>query len=71
MSITENITKAEHSASFLLQDLRALNRECDPVMSLLVLQEIEAVAKLQARLSSLASAIESRDVDSASPAPGA
>lgn len=56
----ENATKAMQCADLLLQDLQALNRTGDAMVSLLVLPEIEKVATVQARLGAILSTLKAK-----------
>lgn len=68
----ENAIKAAQTADLLLSDLRELNRTGGPVLSMMVLPEIQRAAELKTKLEGLASALKSEmDEDVGAPAPSA
>lgn len=54
----ENTVKAAQSADLLLSDLQQLHRSCDPILSLLILPEIEKIALVKNRLEEIASTLQ-------------
>lgn len=56
----EEAVKAEQAVDLLVQDLQSLNAGADPVVSLLVLPEIEKAAAIHNRLKSLTMALTER-----------
>lgn len=58
--VIENATKAAQCADLLLQDLQALNRNGNAMVSLLVLPEIEKVAGVKSRLEAIKSALKTQ-----------
>lgn len=58
--ILEDATKSQQTAALLLSDLQSLNSRGDPVVSLLVMPEIETIAKSSNRLTELVFALEER-----------
>jgi hypothetical protein len=54
----ENTTIAMQCADLLLQDLKELYSSCDPVVSLLILPEIQNVVGIKQRLEAIISALK-------------
>ena len=46
----ENATKAAQCADLLIQDLQSLHRSCEPIVSLLILPELEKAVGIKQRM---------------------
>ena len=57
---TEDLTKAFHSAGFLVRDLQAANAKADPVTHLLLLQLIEQAFRVRNECAAILQAVEER-----------
>jgi hypothetical protein len=54
----ENAIKAAQCADLLIQDLQSLHRSCEPIVSLLVLPEIEKAVGIKQRMEAIASHLQ-------------
>jgi hypothetical protein len=54
----ENATKAVQCADLLIQDLQVLHRTCEPIVSLLILPEIEKVVGVKQRMEAIVSSLQ-------------
>ena len=54
----ENAIKAAQCADLLIQDLQSLHRNCDPIVSLLILPELEKVVGVKQRLEYIATTLQ-------------
>jgi hypothetical protein len=54
----ENTTKAVQCADLLIQDLQSLHRSCEPVVSLLILPEIEKAVGIKQRMEAIVSSLQ-------------
>jgi len=54
----EDATKAAQCADLLIQDLQSLHRTCEPIVSLLILPEIEKAVGIKQRLEAIVSSLQ-------------
>jgi hypothetical protein len=54
----ENTSKAAQCADLLIQDLQELHRSCDPIVSLLILPEIEKVVGIKQRMEAIVNSLQ-------------
>ncbi len=54
----ENAAKAVQCADLLIQDLQSLHRSCEPIVSLLILPEIEMAFGIKRRMESIVASLQ-------------
>ena len=54
----ENATKAVQCADLLIQDLQNFHMSCEPVVSLLILPEIEKAVGIKRRMEAIVSSLQ-------------
>jgi hypothetical protein len=54
----ENAIKAAQCADLLIQDLQSLHRSCEPIVSLLILPEIEKAVGIKQRMEAIVSSLQ-------------
>lgn len=58
----EKLTKAKHSAEFLVSDLRELYVKANPILSLLITPELELAVKVSRQLNSIFETVTSETI---------
>jgi hypothetical protein len=54
----ENATKATQCADLLIRELQSLHRSCEPIVSLLILPEIEMAVGIKRRMESIVASLQ-------------